>query len=276
VSLLRALRNQTFQDFELVVMIDGSTDQTQEVVEATETIFSKTIVFQVNQGRAIVKNNGAKHAKGDILIFYDDDMEPASDSVERHVHFHNTVTGILSGNCLELESTEKTDIQNYKVSLTKKWMLKYSEGISELSKESLFFTAANCSMRKTLFYELNGFDEQLTDAEDYELALRALQSGLNVYFDKSNFAIHHDMISCQRYIKRQREYKRGRVQVQQLHPYIGLVPNIKPSALKRFVYDVLARPIFPKLIDSFNVFLILPKSLRYKLYSAVIYAHAEI
>src|SRR5688572_7831011 len=83
-ALLTSLRRQSFIDFELIVVIDGSTDNTRKIVETTETPFPKTIIVQPNLGRAFVKNNGARQAGGDILIFYDDDMRPDDRSVERH------------------------------------------------------------------------------------------------------------------------------------------------------------------------------------------------
>ena len=272
--LLNALRAQTFQDFELIVVIDGSTDQTYTMVESAETTFQKKIITQANQGRSVVKNNGAKHAHGDILIFYDDDMQPEPESILKHVNFHQKYVGLLSGNSIELMNTDKPDIQNYKAGLGKKWTEKYSDGLNELNKANIFFTAANCSIPRNLFNTLNGFDNRLTDAEDYDLATRGLSIGTQVFFDKGNVAIHHDPITCVGYIKRQREYNRAQ---KKISVDVGEKndDNLIETS-KRILYAPFAFAIFPRIIDSFNVFLIFPKWLRYKLYSVVIHSLARV
>lgn len=274
-QLMQALQKQSYRPDEVIVVIDGSTDSTDLVLQGMVEKLPLSIIKIKNSGRAIARNTGAKAAHGDLLVFYDDDMEPNFNSIAAHVKFHQTSIGLLTGNPVETQSPRNPDIQHYKAWLTQQWTTQYADGLNELSQNNLFFTTANCSIKAADFKKLGGFNETLTDAEDYELALRALKSGRTIYFDKTNFAIHHDVISCQRYIKRQQEYKRGRVQVQQVHSDTPLVTEIRKSWLKWFLYTVLSSPLFPKLIDSFNVFLILPKSLRYRLYSAVIHAHAN-
>jgi len=148
---VESLRRQTRQDFEVIIVIDGSTDNTVELVQKFESTFEKTIVLQENQGRSIAKNNGVDHAKGNLLVFFDDDMTPEIESINRHIGFHKSNRGILSGNPIELESENKTDIQNYKALLTKKWTEKYHEGLNELNRSNLFFASANCSMSREVF-----------------------------------------------------------------------------------------------------------------------------
>lgn len=69
---LRSVLEQTFQDFEIIVVNDGSNDNTEEVVRA---IADRRIryVFQPNQGPNAARNNGIRLAQGDYLAFLDAD-----------------------------------------------------------------------------------------------------------------------------------------------------------------------------------------------------------
>lgn len=270
LSLLRALQNQSFQDFEWIVVIDGSTDETKSVLDNKETTFQKTVLVQANQGRSVAKNNGAKKASSELLIFYDDDMIPANDSVAKHIQFHSLHNCLIAGNQTEIEHGQNTDIQNYKTYLSKKWTAKYSDGLSSLTLSNLFFAAANCSMPSKLFWELGGFDERLTDAEDYDLARRALEKSIPVYFDKSNTAIHNDPITCRSYINRIRQYHAAQQKLKALHPSRSSNRQTDLSILKRIFYWMFSFSFWPASIDNTTIWKLLPKFARYKIYDWVI------
>jgi len=55
------------------------------------------VVVQENRGRAAVRNRGALESSGVLLIFFDDDMQPHPDSVQKHVLFHEKYERIISG-----------------------------------------------------------------------------------------------------------------------------------------------------------------------------------
>jgi glycosyltransferase involved in cell wall biosynthesis len=268
-NTLNAIMNQSVSPDEVIVVIDGSTDSTEQIVEIYTQKFKKLkIVEQPNKGRAGVRNTGAKNATGEILIFYDDDTRPEPDSILRHRDFHRAhPNSICGGFPVEDEKLMKTDIQKYKLWLSKKWTAKYHEGLNLLASQNLFLTAANMSIPKALFDLLGGFDEKLTDAEDYELAVRAFQGGIPVYFDKSNIAWHDDFINCKQYINRRKEYKKASMKgnIEAIYKY-GLW-----SKIDRFLFSL---PFWVYLIDHTNILTLLPKKLRYGLYSLIIWRSA--
>ena len=76
---LTSLQGQTLQGGEVIVIDDGSTDHTVELVKK----FEVTLLKQNHQGPGAARNLGAKKTKGDILVFVDADMTFAPDFVEK-------------------------------------------------------------------------------------------------------------------------------------------------------------------------------------------------
>ena len=71
---LDSIMNQTFKDYEVIVVNDGTKDNSMDIVKKYKV---KTI-NQENGGLSAARNNGAKHAKGEYLLFIDSDdtIEP--------------------------------------------------------------------------------------------------------------------------------------------------------------------------------------------------------
>jgi glycosyltransferase involved in cell wall biosynthesis len=152
-ELLRSIACQTIQEIEVIVVVDGSTDDTADVLQRYhKTIPNFRIVIQENGGRSIARNTGARNATSNLFIFYDDDVKPDPQSVEKHLSFHKKYFGITCGDAVEVYGNEKTDVQNYKAWLTAKWTDKYAKGITQMTFDGLFFTAANCSVPSATFW----------------------------------------------------------------------------------------------------------------------------
>ena len=71
---INSVVNQSYPHWELIVVDDGSTDNTKEVIESFSKIDERiNYLYQENSERAIARNNGADHAKFEYLIFLDSD-----------------------------------------------------------------------------------------------------------------------------------------------------------------------------------------------------------
>lgn len=68
---LNSLKNQTFKDFEIIVVDDGSTDKTLEILSKEPKV---KLLRQKHIGPGLARNMGAENAKGEILVFVDADM----------------------------------------------------------------------------------------------------------------------------------------------------------------------------------------------------------
>ena len=70
-----AIKKQSFEDWELIVVDDGSTDNTRELVKDFASHVSQKVqyIYQKNQGPAAARNKGLNYAKGKYIAFYDSD-----------------------------------------------------------------------------------------------------------------------------------------------------------------------------------------------------------
>jgi glycosyltransferase involved in cell wall biosynthesis len=71
---INSVLNQTFENFEVIIVDDGSTDNTKDVIKViTESDSRVKYIYQKNSERAIARNNGVLKAKGEFYIFLDSD-----------------------------------------------------------------------------------------------------------------------------------------------------------------------------------------------------------
>jgi glycosyltransferase involved in cell wall biosynthesis len=274
--ILDALLAQSIRDFEVVVVIDGSTDHTLEIAEGYAPLFkSFEIIVQDNKGRAGARNKGVREAQADLIVFYDDDMVPAKDSVERHVHFHrDKKNAVLTGCTPQAMEAGSNDFTLYRAFLSERWTRHLMNSRTPLDEQNLFLTAANCSLEKATFTKVGGFDETRSDGEDKDLAKRAFKQKVDLYFDSENIAHHQELINCRSYIARLRQYALAEKKIRSVDNRFG--SNVSVTMFRRFWYFILASALPVRIIDSFNVFIVMPRWIRYKFYDAILFSLSEV
>jgi glycosyltransferase involved in cell wall biosynthesis len=280
-GILNALRNQSCTPDEILVVVDGSKDNTETVLQEFQGKISfLKIIYQENRGRAKVRNNGAKEAIGDLLIFFDDDMRPLSDVVEKHILFHQKYHhSILAGRATLDPAQCKNDFSKYRVEIEKKWIKEFRSKCTKVSFENYAFTSQNLSCTKNSFLLLGGFDERLNDSEDFDFSIRALEQNISVYYDYNILAWHDDYIHIDKYIQRQIEYVKARHQLGILKPHIkALHPSsfmtveaVTNKQLKQRMFLMFEFGRFWRIILNSSAFKkCIPQAIRYKLYDFII------
>jgi len=89
----QSLKNQTFRDFEWVIVDDGSTDETQDIVThwIKEADFPITYIWQPNSGKHVAINRGVENGKGELFVILDSDDWLVPTALERLLYWWNTI-----------------------------------------------------------------------------------------------------------------------------------------------------------------------------------------
>lgn len=228
-TTLTALTRQTYVDFEVIVVIDGSTDDTLSVLSPFRKILRNLkVIAQINKGRAGARNEGVRNAAGRILIFIDDDIEVGENNVQVHVDFvSRNPDYILVGNpVLNRDLLARDAFLWYRYRTEKRWLSKFSAGVNSISFNHYFFTTQNVSMSRNAFLEAGGFNDALTDSEDLDLSIRLMEKGFEIFFQPELTVFHNDFANLRQTVSRQRQYYNSKEKLLMLHPhYKNLLPR---------------------------------------------------
>jgi GT2 family glycosyltransferase len=280
LRLLHALEKQTYLSFEVIVVIDGSTDgSAKAILENNWKLFPVIILEQKNKGRAGARNAGFKQAQAKQILFLDDDMIPESNCAKYHVEAFLTHTNaILMGQVIEPCTDLDKEIKQYKNFLNKAWsIITNSYKLNYFPVDLTVLSAQNMSLSTEVFNQLNGFNETLKDIEDYDLALRAKLAEIPTYYLDTALAEHQDDFTFKKYADRSKAYFQNRLLAKKLNPDLyknDSILNHKHGFLLQILYKIFKYPVWLNMFDSWNILpFCLPKKLRYKLYGVVITAY---
>lgn len=153
--------NQTWSPIEVIVVDDGSTDNTRAVVARYPNV---RYVYQVNQGLSAARNTGAAHSRGDYLVFLDADDWLYSDGIEANVDAlqENPEVAFVSG-CYKLVDKNNRIIETINTSIDGDHYLRMLEC-------NYIGMHATVMYRRWLF-DTYQYDRSLKSCEDYDLYL---------------------------------------------------------------------------------------------------------
>ncbi|PYG87852.1 glycosyltransferase involved in cell wall biosynthesis [Ruminiclostridium sufflavum DSM 19573] len=149
-TVLKALEGQVDNSVEVILVFDGCEDETLNTYSKINFSYPITeIVSKKNVGRSASRNLGAKKAKGEIIIFIDDDRVPCRNFVKMHIEGHKEP-------CILLGNRKDIHMMEYKL---EKMMLSQEELYSFLddmeSNATIAFDSHDKLLRKLLFFRYN-------------------------------------------------------------------------------------------------------------------------
>jgi glycosyltransferase involved in cell wall biosynthesis len=155
---------QEFADFELIVVDDGSTDHTREILDSHGQDI--IVLRQPNQGVSAARNRGIDESHAQLVAFLDSDDLWLPQKLTRQVEFFKFNPDAL------ICQTEETWLRNGVRVNPKRRHHKLSGMIFEPSLALCLVSPSAVMIRRTLFDTVGLFDESLPACEDYDLWLR--------------------------------------------------------------------------------------------------------
>jgi glycosyltransferase involved in cell wall biosynthesis len=155
---------QTFKDFELIVVDDGSTDGTAEALKKDKDRL--TVHYQANQGVSAARNQGLRLARGRWIAFLDSDDLWLPKKLETQMGFFSRHEEAV------ISQTEEIWVRNGRRVNPQKKHRKYSGDIFAPSLDLCLVSPSAVMIKRDVFDAVGFFDESLPACEDYDLWLR--------------------------------------------------------------------------------------------------------
>lgn len=194
---VESLLSLEYPDYEIIIVNDGSTDDTLSLLKNYEASPKLVIIDQPNAGPSIARNKAIKLAKGAFIAFTDADCTVKPDWLKELLKGFTaanpyTIMGV-GGDQLSPpdESNFGKSINEFlkKIGLLSDY-IKDAEGKTAII-ETAHNPTCNVIYRKEIFDKIGYFDENLWPGEDVDLDYRIKQSGFKLMFNPSAVVYHY-------------------------------------------------------------------------------------
>lgn len=176
--------------FEVVVVDDGSSDGTRDVLEAQKYGFELRVLSQANAGPAAARNRGIEAGRGDFILFIDDDVVPEPHLVRTHLESHERAGAevVVLGTLSSLPTYAQPWVAWEQLQLEKLYAAMVRGDFAPSYRQ---FWTGNASVRRRHLVDAGLFDTSLRRGEDVELGRRLAALGVGFVFNIEAKGWHH-------------------------------------------------------------------------------------
>lgn len=262
---IKSVLNQTYQDFEIIVVDDCSEDNTEEIVKSFNDSRIRYIKHKKNKGGSAARNTGIKRARGKYIAFLDDDDEWLPSKLEKQIMLFEKLSKhygvVYSGYYIA-----KGDVIKRKV------LPKYRGDVYGYLLKRNFIGSPTIVVRKECFKRAGLFDEDLPASQDWDMWLRIAKyykfeyilEPLAIYYTNgSYFKLDKYIISLEKILnKYYQDFCRNPKVLSNMYKYLGIlyfiigdkkkatnlfIKSIDLKLLQNSYIHILLSIIFPKI-----------------------------
>jgi GT2 family glycosyltransferase len=222
--------------FEVIVVDDGSHTPLEEMVFPFRGKIELTLLSQPNSGPGVARNSGAMRAKGQLLVFTDDDCRPAVGWLKKLAScFAETPDHAIGGRTLNALAENPYSVTSHAI-------MEYVYAYYNVDpNHARFFASNNLSMPADLFNAIGGFNAgwPVPASEDRELCDRWLHQGYRMTYAPEAIVYHAHSLTFRTFCRQHFNYGRGAFRFHQRRARRGRGP-FRPEL--RFYSALLGYP----------------------------------
>ena len=247
---IRSLMQLDYPRYEVIVIDDGSSDDTYRKAAAFEGTHGRCevrVVHQANGGKAHALNTGIRAARGSLVLCMDGDSALAVETLRRAVrHFVDPNVGAVAGS---------VKVVNRDNVLTALQALEYIEGLNMVRSAQAFFRVVNIIpgpigvFRRDALLRIGGYEAD-TFAEDCDLTLRLLIEGWQIRYEPASIAYTEAPEKILDLLKQRYRWTRGILQALRKHRRYLIDPRRSFTTSAALWYMVFEGVMWPAV----NVF----------------------
>lgn len=254
-SLQGYVAQTTDAPFEVLVVIDGGTDGTAAALADRAWPFPLHVIEQDNSGASVARNVGARAASAPVLLFTDDDMQPAPTVIDAHLAGHaegaDAVVGAMPLHPASPPTTLAAGVG--------RWAMKMAERCAQpgyvMTADDVF--TGHLSIRRDTFEALAGFSTAFTAGgtfgnEDVDLAQRLIDAGARIAFRPDAITYQRFVVTAHDHLRRAEELGAADMALLRAHP--DLEGERRISTLRRGPTGRVSRAVafMPRLVPAFT------------------------
>ena len=238
MECIQSLCNQSvdMNYFEVIVVNDGGKRKISERLDLFESQLTIRYFYQKNKGPAAARNLGINMARGDIVLFLDDDSLPTSDWLKTVINAWNKysdydgIGGYIIGDKTDsIYCRVNTDFFN--------WYLAHYSTNDNLP----FLTTCNAGYKKSILNKVGNFDEEFKKAsgEDRDLNIKLSKAGAKLILDQRILVYHDRDLTLRSYAKKYYNYGKAAKEIYSRYPEVRRLSlnnyiNLYVSILTRY------------------------------------------
>jgi glycosyltransferase involved in cell wall biosynthesis len=251
-ELLFSLTNQSFNDFEVIVVEDGSSIKCDDVVKSYLDTLSVLYLYKQNEGPGPARNFGYRHAKGQYLVVFDSDcIIPSSyfDAVEKSLALH------------QYDAWGGPDRAHENFTLVQRAMgytmssVLTTGGIRGGKKRVGWFQprSFNMGISRTVYDQTGGFKFDRF-AEDIEFSIRMKMAGFKVGLIEDAYVFHKRRTTFLQFFKQVFNFGKGRALIGRIYPNEIKLTHWFPTVFTFTILFLFASVLIHKMMFGVGLF----------------------